>query len=42
VAALAKARKRTAAAPTPVEVSSAELLPLTCRHSYVFSSRVLH
>ena len=40
--ALTRARKRTAAAPTPVEVSSAELLPLTCRHSYVFSSGLLH
>jgi hypothetical protein len=36
VVALAKARKRTAAASTPVEVSFAELLPQTRRHSYVF------
>ena len=41
VVALAKAPKRTAAASTPVEVSSAELPP-TRRHSYVFSSRLLH
>jgi hypothetical protein len=42
VVALAKARKRTAAASAPVEVSSAELLPLTRRHSYVLCSLLLH
>ena len=42
VVALAKARKRTAAASKPVEVSSAERWPLTRRRSYVFCSRLLH
>ena len=42
VVALAKAPKRTAAASTPVEVSSAERWPLTRRRSYGFCSRLLH
>ena len=41
-AALAKARKRTAAASKPEEVSSAELSPSARRHGSVFCDRLLH